>query len=162
MPDSAAVEGLLCVLGIALAIELVLSALFLLAAIALFNKMAGGARSPRSVPPVKFGKALMITFIIRVFDVVALLFLVFGLGVAGAAASTDTATSSVVQFLIPFAVNLLVMSMILSEMLPTTPRRALLVTLCYLLLVVIIGLVGGVIAVAILTVSESSSGHKGF
>jgi hypothetical protein len=71
MPEGAAVAGLLCVLVIAVAVGTLIGAVFLLAAIALYNKMAGGASSPGGVPEPALGRAMWITFATSLVQLVA-------------------------------------------------------------------------------------------
>ena len=63
MPEGAAVGAmLLYALVIGLSIETLIGAVFLRAAVNLYNKLAGGASSPGSVPEPAFGKAMWIIF----------------------------------------------------------------------------------------------------
>lgn len=52
-----------CALVIVVGIVTPIGAVFLCAAVALYNKMVGGASSPRSVPEPGFGKAMRIIFV---------------------------------------------------------------------------------------------------
>jgi hypothetical protein len=62
MPEDAAIAGLLCALVIGVPVGTPIGAVFLRAAVALYNKLAGGPSSPSSVPEPTFGKAMWITF----------------------------------------------------------------------------------------------------
>src|SRR5262249_37334068 len=62
MPEGAVIGGLLCVLGIGVAVETLIGAVFLRAAGAPYAQLAGGASSPSSVPEPAFGKAMWIAF----------------------------------------------------------------------------------------------------
>ena len=62
MPEGAVVGVLLCALVIGFAVGTLIGAVFLRAAVALYNNLAGGASSPSSVPEPTFGKAMWITF----------------------------------------------------------------------------------------------------
>ena len=130
MPDVAAIGGLLCVFVFALAIGTFIGAVILRVAVALYNKMAGGASSPSSVPEPAFGKAMGITFVTSLVQTVVgfLIGLVTGAGAAGGV---------VVAQLIPFLVSLLIMAAMLYAMLPTTFDRALVVALCYMLVLIL-------------------------
>ena len=99
----------LCFRVFALALGTVIGAVFLRAACAIYNKLAGGKGSPSSVPKPLFGKAMGITF------VTALVNLVAGFE------------------LLSLPVSLLVMAGMNSALLPTTFARGFLVALCYLL-----------------------------
>ena len=150
MAQGAAIAGLLCgALVIGLAIGTLIGAVFLRAAIALYNKMAGGASSPSRVPAPAFGKAMWISFATCVAHLVVGLFIG---GVTGTGATAPGAGEKGVDFvtqqpLISLSVSLLIMAAILSEKLPTTFGRAILVTLCYLLIVILV--VGVIVAIAV-------------
>ena len=127
MPEGAAVGGLLlCALFIGLAIETLIGALFLRAAVAFYNKMAGGASSPSSVPEPAFGKAMWIIFDSTVFQmVVGGLFIAISTGAGPVAPGADGKRADVVAQLISFPVSLpivsfLIMAGVLSAKLPTT------------------------------------------
>jgi hypothetical protein len=141
MPEGAAIAGLLCALVIAVAIGTLIGAVFLLAAIALYNKMAGGASSPGGVPEPALGKAMWITFATSVVQLVA------GVVIEGYGEAAEGARGLVAQ-LISFPVSLLIMAGMLSAKLPTTFGRAVLVTLCYMLVVLIV--VGVLVGIAVL------------
>ena len=161
MPEGAAFGGLLCALFIALAIGTLISAFFLRAAIALYNKMAGGASSPSSVPEPTFGKAMWITFATSLAHVgVGILFDMFTAPgtplrrlleslVGEVAGGAGEKRVDVVVQLMFLPASLLIMAAMLSAKLPTTFGRAILLTLCYMLVVV---LFVGVLAVIALVV----------
>ena len=148
MPEGAAVGVLLCALVIAVAVGTLIGAVFLRAAVALYNKMAGGASSPGSVPQPAFGKAMWISFANCLAQIV-LGFLIVGVTDTGATAAGARGQGvDMVAPLISFPVGLLIMAGILSAKLPTTFGRAILVTLCYMLLVLLV--VGAFVGIAIL------------
>jgi len=137
---------LLCALAIGLALGTLIGAVFLREAIALYNKMAGGASSPSSVPKPLFGKAMWISFDTCVAQVIVGLFV----GLTGTGASPAGAGArgvNVVALLISILVGLLIQVAILSEKLPTSFGRAILVTLCDLLIVILVA--GIIVAVAV-------------
>jgi hypothetical protein len=153
MPEGAAIVGLLCALVIGIAVATLIGAVCLRAAIALYNKLAGGVTSPSSVPELTLRKAMWITFSIFLAQmVVGLLIGIFtgprtplhGLleslmgDVAGSAGEKRV---DVVVQLFSFPVGLLIMAAVLSVKMPTTFGRACLVTLCYLLIQILIGAV---------------------
>jgi hypothetical protein len=149
MPEGAAVGGLLlCALVVGLAIETLLGAVLLRAAVALYNKMAGGASSPGSVPEPAFGKAMWVIFASTVLQlVVGGLFIGISTGAEPVAAGAGGKGVDVVAQLISFPVGLLIMAAVLSAKLPTTFGRAILVTLCYLLLaLLVVGVLVGIAA----------------
>jgi hypothetical protein len=146
MPEGMALGVLLCALVIGLAIGTLIGAVFLRAAVALHNKMAGGASSPGCVPEPAFGKAMWIIFATTLAQIVvgALLSLSTGAGPATAGAGGKGVD---VVALISFPVGLLVMAAVLSAKLPTTFGRAVLVTLCYLLVELLV--VGILVVIAV-------------
>ena len=148
--NEGAAAGALCGLVFALVIGTAVGAVFLRAGISLYNKLAGGPGSPTSVPEPTFGKAMGITFVTVLVNAVA----GFAIGFVFAAAhwhrqriSRGRADSLIPQ-LISFPVSLLVMSAMLSAMLPTSFGRAVLVTLCYALIAVLV--VGVLVLVVVL------------
>jgi hypothetical protein len=151
MPEGAALAGLLCALAIGLAIGTLLGAVFLRAAVALHNKMAGGASSPSRVAEPTVRKAMRITFDIWLAQ------LVLGVVIGCVTGTGPTATGAgkkggdVVLLLISIPVSLLITSAMLSERLPTTFGRAILVTLCDMLLVLLV--VGVLVAIAVVLFS---------
>jgi hypothetical protein len=148
MPQGAAIAGLLlCALAIGLAFGTLLGAVFLRAAIALYNQMAGGAASPSRVPAPAFGKAMWISFAICVAQLIVGLLIGGVSGPGATAAGAGEKEVNIVPQLIALSVSLFIMAAILSEKLPTTFGRALLVTFCYLLLVILV--VGALVAIAV-------------
>ena len=150
MPEGAAIGGLLlCALFIGLSIETLIGAVFLRAAVNLYNKMAGGASSPGSVPEPAFGKAMWIIFGSTVFQMVVG-GLVIGISTDAGPVAAGAGGKGVdfVAQLISFPVGLLIMAGVLSAKLPTTFGRAILVTLCYMLLVLLV--VGVLVGIAVL------------
>jgi hypothetical protein len=149
MPEGAAIGGgLLCALVIGLSIETLIGAVFLRAAVALYNKMAGGAFSPGSVPEPAFGKAMWIIFTASVWQiVVAGLYICISTGAGPVAAGAGGKGVDGVAQLVSFPVGLLIMAAVLSEKLPTTFGRAILVTFCYTLMVLLV--VGVLVGIAV-------------
>jgi hypothetical protein len=139
MPEGVGIL-LLCALVIGLPGTMLIGAVFLRAAVALYNKMAGGASSPSRVPEPAFGQAMLFSFWTCVVQ------LAVGLIIAGVLRTGTGATAPgagkngdvVVAQLISFPVNLLIMAEMLSAILPTTFGRAILVTLCYMLTVILV------------------------
>jgi hypothetical protein len=130
-----ALLGLLC----GLLIGTVVGAVFLRAAISLYNKLVGGPGSPSIVPEPDFGKAMGITFVTSLVNgVVAFLIgMVMGAGAAGAGVQPGGGLNLVAQG-IAFVVSLFVGAGMLAAMLPTTFSRGLLVILCYGLIVIVV------------------------
>jgi hypothetical protein len=148
-----AIGELLCALVIG---GTLIGAVFLRAAVALYNKMAAGASSASSVPEPAFGKAMGITFVTALVPMVGFL-IGFVIGGGAAAAGARGQGVDVVAQLISFPVGLLVMAGMLSLMLPTTFGRAILVTLCYMLVVLlgVLLVVGVLVGIAVLVRAHS-------
>jgi hypothetical protein len=150
MPEGAAIGVLLCALVIGVAVQTIIGAVCLRAAIALYNKMAGVASSPCSVPEPALGKAMRITFAISVMQMIfGLIIISLFRGDGAAAAGARGRSFDVVARLMYFPVSLLIMVEMLSTRLPTTLGRSCFVTLCYMLVVLFVGgvLVGIVVVV---------------
>jgi hypothetical protein len=161
MPESAAIGVLLaCALVVGVAVGTLIGAVFLRAAVALYNKMAGGASSPSCVPEPALGKAMWIIFAAALAHVVVG-WLVGEITVPGAplrkplesliaevAGGVGPKGVDNVAELFSIPIGLLIMAGILSAKLPTTFGRALLVTLCYLL--VVLPVVGVLVGIAVL------------
>jgi hypothetical protein len=147
MPEGVAICVLLSALVIGLMVGTLIGAVFLRAAVVLYNNLAGGASSPSSVPEPTFGKAMWISFAICVAQMVVGLFIG---GVTGTEATAAGASAKGVDvaLLISIPVSLLIQAAILSEKLPTTFARAILVTLCDLLIVLLV--VGVLVVIAVL------------
>jgi len=140
---------LLCAIAIGLAIGTVIGAVFLRAAVNLYNKLAGGASSPDSVPRPTFGQAMWISFATCLAQMVAG-FLMGGFPDARAPLPrADEKGLNVDGLLISVLVGFLIQAAILAAKLPTTFGRAIVVTLCDLLIVLF---VAGVIAVILVIV----------
>lgn len=143
--DGSALGGMICGLVFGLLIGTVVGAVILRAAISLYNKMAGGAGSPSSVPEPQFGKAMGIVAVTCIVNM--MVGFVIGLVVGGAAGGAGTAGAGgadaakgaqLIAQSIAIPASLLVMAGMLSALLPTTFGRALLVTLCQLLVCLLI------------------------
>jgi hypothetical protein len=175
MPGEAAVGELLVGLVVMVAVGTFFGAIFLRAAVALYNqlaarlaggdsppapltgeeawrerlyaKMAGGARPRGSVPEPGFGKAMGIILLTLLVNAVPGLLIGLVTSAVAEAAGAGGRVGGLLAPLVSFPVGLLIMAAILSATLPTTFRRAILVTLCYAL---IAGAVVGVVAVAVM------------
>ena len=146
---------LLCALGIGLAIGTLLGAVFLRAGVALYNWQTGGASSPTSVPKPAFGKAMWISFDICVAQLVVGLFIgvLTGTGTRATVLRPDEKGVDVVGLLIPVLIGLFIQVGILCAKLPTTFGRAIVVTLCDLLIVRLVAGVIAAIAVVVLAIA---------
>ena len=151
MPEGATLGVLLCAaLAVGLAIGTLIGAIFLRAAVALYNKMVGGASSPRGVPEPAFGKAMWIILATFMGQIIVGWLIAASINPGPVVGAGGKGVDVVA--LISFPVGLLIMAAVLSSKLPTTFGRAILVTLCYLLveLLVVAILVG--IAVVVFAV----------
>jgi hypothetical protein len=154
MPEGAAIGVLLCALAIGLAVGTLIGAVFLRLAVALYNNLAGGASSPSSVPQPAWGKAMWISFAICVAQMVVGSLLI-GLGTRAEATAAGEREPFGVAQLISVSVSFLITAAILSAKLPTTFGRAILVTLCdtlvvLLVLTVLVGIAGLVFGLALM------------
>jgi hypothetical protein len=156
MPEGAAVGVLLCALGIGVAVETLIEAVCLRAGVALYNKLAGGASSPGSVPEPALGKAMWITFARILAQVVVGALVGLGTGPGATATGARDEGVDVVVPLISFSVSLLIMAGMLSARLPTTFGRAVLVTVCYLLVVLLV--VGVLVGITLLVLGVALRG----
>ena len=136
--DGAVLGGALCVLAIGVLVGTVIGAVFLRAAIALFNKIVGASGPPDGVPEPLFGRAMGITFVTSIVNAVAgfLIGLVVGAGAQATEAGKQSAT--ITANLISTPLSLLIMAGMLTAMLPTSFGKAILVTLLYLVIVVVV------------------------
>ncbi len=146
--EGAAVGVLLCSLAFGVAVGTLIGAVFLRAAVALYNKMAGGGRPPGGVPEPDFGKALGITFVTTLINIGVGFVIGMVTNTWGAAGPRGKEVDLLAQA-ISFPLSLLIMTAMLTAILPTTFGRALLVTLCYMLIVMVVVavIVGVMIAV---------------
>lgn len=138
MASDQAVAGLFCGLIVGLLIVMIIGATFLRAAITIYNAMLGEATSPKSVPEPDYGSAIGIIFATSVAQGIASILIRVVTGAGLVATGPDATGRLVVAQLISIAVGLVIMSLLLSRMLPTTFARAVLVTLCYVLVWVLV------------------------
>ena len=117
-------------LVIGLLIGLAIAAVILRAACALFNKMAGGAGSPGSVPSPGFGKAMLMVLVIGIIQVVAGIVL----GVMGVTANM----TPIMANLISTPISFLVSAGMISALLPTSFGKGLGVALCQFIIMILI------------------------
>ena len=103
MVDGAAIGGFLCVLVVGLLIGTLIGAIILRAAVSLFNKMAGGADSEGAVPEPEFGKAMGITFVTTLVNMVAGFMIGLVIGGAAAAGGAGVEGAALVAQLVPSA-----------------------------------------------------------
>ncbi|MCS6908516.1 MAG: hypothetical protein RML93_11640 [Anaerolineales bacterium] len=114
-------------IGVLLAFLLLIDAILLRAAVALYNKMAGGASSPSSVPEPAIGKAMGIVFVTYLVQVIAgfLIGLVMVAGTAAAQAlergvSLGVGVAAVGMFISYLVRGVLIMAGVLSAMGPAS------------------------------------------
>ena len=156
MPEGAVIGLLLGAVVIGVAVETLIGAVILRAAVALCNKLEGGDLSPRSVPEPAFGKAMWITFATSLAQMVVGSFIVLGTGGGATAAGARGQGVDEVAQLISFPVSLLIMAEMLSTRLPTTFGGAILVTLCYVLVSLLVA--GVLVGIAVLVFAVVSRG----
>ena len=117
-------------LVIGLLIGLAIAAVILRAACALFNKMAGGAGSPGSVPNPGFGKAMLMVLVIGIIQFVTGIVL----GVMGVTANM----TPIMANLISTPISFLVSAGMISALLPTSFGKGLGVALCQFIIMILI------------------------
>jgi hypothetical protein len=146
--NGALIGGMICSLVVGLAIGTLIGAVILRAAISLYNALVGGRDSSSSVPEPDFSRACVITFVTTLvqWGVGFVLALVMG---AGVEAGAEQERVNWTQQLIAAPVSLIVMAALLSSMLPTTFGRALLVSICYWVVVILIVIVFVLIGVVV-------------
>lgn len=136
--NGGAIIGTLIGLVAMLAIGTLIGAVFLRGGIALYNKFAGGEKSESGVSEPPFGRAMWIMFITSLVQAAVSFVIGLIIGGAGAARGASERQAAMTAQLIAFPVGLVVMSGMLSSLLPTTFGRALMVSLCYLLIVILV------------------------
>jgi hypothetical protein len=156
MPQDAAIGVLLCVLAIVAVVGTLIGAVFLYAAVALYNKLAGGASSPDSVPQPTLGKAMWIILAILLAQVIVGSLLGLCMDVGPTAPRARGLGVDGIAELISFPVSFLIMVGVLSAKLPTTFGRAIVVTLCYMLIVLLV--VGVLVGIAVLAFGVALGG----
>jgi len=130
--------------GIGAAIASLIGAVFLPATCALYNKIAHGPQSPRSVPEPSMSKAMAIMFVVALINEVLAFFIALAIAAIGRASGTYQQNTALMAHLFALPISLLVMSGFLSGMLPTSFGRAFIITLLYLLIVaVVLAIVAG-------------------
>jgi hypothetical protein len=149
--DAGRLGVFVCFMVVGIAIGTLIGAILLRAACALYNRLAGGKNSPSSVPEPELGKAMGIALVTAIVNAVIGYLLEFAIGVGAAAAMADQGNTIILRnmvilaYLLSFPVSLLVMAGMNALMLPTTFGRGILVTLCYLLVVLFVVVVLSVI-----------------
>jgi hypothetical protein len=152
MSERAVIGLLLCALVFGATVGTLVCALCLRVAIRLYNRLAGGASSPSSVPEPTLGKAMWITFAIFVAQVIVGMLVIGPVGGDGAM-TAGARGSDVVTQVISIPVSFLIAVGILSAKLPTTFGRAILVSLCDMLVSLLVSGVLVGIAVVVLGVA---------
>jgi hypothetical protein len=153
VPDA----GTICVLlGLSVVTVLVVTfigAVFLRAAVAIYNLLAGGATSASGVPEPRFLKAMGITLNTTLVNagMGLLIGLAIGAGTIDARAGGNE-RASIAAFL-GFLICVVVMAGTLMVMLPTNLGKALFVTLCYMGIVALFVAVVGVLAFVVVGVA---------
>jgi hypothetical protein len=138
----------LCVLVFGLIIGSAIGSVILRTAIALFNAVTGVGNSRDAVPEPTYGEGMGIIFVTMIVNtvagVVAGIAIGFGCAAAGVAEQAQTYAR-----IVSLPLGIVVMSGMFSSMLPTTFFRALLITICYMIVWILIVAVIVVAAIAI-------------
>jgi hypothetical protein len=130
-----------------LAIATLLGALLLRAAVALYNRLAGGISD--GVPTPSFWVAIQIMFAAYLAQLAAGFF-IEQIADSGRVVVVGGNKVHTRLQLIPVFVNLIILTIMLWLLLPTTFARAIMVTLCYML---VVALVVGVIILIVINLS---------
>lgn len=141
-----ALTGIVCVLLVMLPIAALISAVILRAACSLFNKIAG---SENAVPEPGFGKALGITVATWAVNLIVSLLIGLAFGMGAGAAGVNAANQNLLINLITLPAGFLVMSGMLTSMLPTSFGKAALVTLLTYVVAFAIAMVVALIVVGV-------------
>lgn len=139
-----ALGAIVCSLIVWLGLGTLIGAVFLRAAIALYNKVAGEDYRSRVKEP-ELGRAMGITFATTLVNLVSGFAVGFVLGAAGIATGQDQRTVTLLAQAISIPFGFLVMSAMLSAMLPTTFGRAALITLFFYLIAIAVAIFIGVL-----------------
>jgi len=136
-------EGLIIIV-LVITVGVLIAALILRAAVTLYNSMAGSSRTPDAIPEPSIGKAMGIIVVASLANAVAgyTIDVLMGGGGGGAAAGRPGAVNPTAQ-LISLPVGVLVMAGMLAAMLPTSFMRALIVTILYYVVAVVIAVAIG-------------------
>jgi hypothetical protein len=128
-------------LAIGVAVWTFIGTVILRGAVALYNTLAGGPASPRGVPEPGFGKAMGITLAASVVMAVADYGIGRATGAGAAVAGFDWSGANLAGQVASIAAGLAVLAALLTTLSPTTFGRAVLVTVCYVLIAVLVGVI---------------------
>ncbi len=149
--------GILCAVVGVLVLGTLVGAVILRAACSLYNKMAS---QENRVPEPGFGKALGITLVTMIVNVVVGFMVGLITGGGAAAAGVGAQGAQVISALISLPVGFFVMAGMLTAMLPTSFGRALLVTLVqYAISIAIAIAIGLVVFVVVLALGIGFAGR---
>jgi hypothetical protein len=138
MPDDEFIVEVMGVLAAIVAVKTLVGAVLLCAAVALHNKLAGGASSSSSVPQPTYGKAMWAMLATSMAQIIV------G-ALMGAATSQKGQDVNAATLLIYVPINFLIMAGILSGKLSMPFERACLVTLWYTLAeILLVGFLAGI------------------
>ncbi|MFO0863877.1 MAG: hypothetical protein U0744_04330 [Gemmataceae bacterium] len=124
-----------------LLIGALIGAVILRAAIAIYQLLSGGSQSPHAVPEPSFGKSMGIMLIVALAQFAANFIIGMALGAGAQATGGPAPGMGLAAAGGSFVISLLLMSLLLTAMLPTTLPRAFLVTLLYLVVCILVGIV---------------------
>jgi hypothetical protein len=150
-----AIEGMLLIHVVSIPVATPIHALLLRAAVALYNRIAGGSGS-WSVPTPSFWIALQVMFVITLAQL-AIVFFIGQLITSGSVGRTRVGEAGVE--LIAFVAGVGILTVLLWLMLPTPFARAIMVTLCFLLITL---LFAGAVIVIVINLSGDVGILRGF
>jgi hypothetical protein len=139
----------LCVLTFGLIVGSAIGSVILRAAISMFNALTGVRNSRDAVPEPTYGEGMGIIFVTMLVNAVAGVVAGIAVGFGCAAAGVGEQHAQMVARIVSMPLGIVVMSSMFSSMLPTTFLRALLITICYMIvwIFIIAVIVVGAIAV---------------
>jgi hypothetical protein len=156
MQNGNALPAILCSLAFLVAVNTLIGAFILRAAVSLFNKMSGGPYKPTSVPEPSLGKAMLIIFATSVVNAV-MLFAVTSTTPPPDAVGLRPSGVQLTAYLIISPISLLILASMLTATLPTSFGRALLITLCYIVIAILLALtIAAAIALIVVLVAATS------
>jgi hypothetical protein len=126
-----------------------ITAVILRAAIAFFNAVSGGRHSPSAIPEPSFGKSMGIMLLVMIANAIASIVITMVMGVGAATVGGPPAGINFAAQGGSFVVSLLIMSALLTALLPTTFPRGLLLTLCFGVIAILVGIAIGILAMLI-------------
>lgn len=125
------------VMAFGLLVSSLIGALLIRAAVTAYNKLSSGD-TLKPVAEPSFGKAFAIAILATLVNGTAGFVLGLAVGIWGQSAGMSEQAVKIIAQLLSLPVTVLVMSFVMAGMLPTTFKRGLLITLCYIAIVILL------------------------